>query len=736
MNEKEMKAREYQQNIFLKAIKKNSLVVLPTGLGKTFIAYLLAKYRLNQHKNTKALILAPTKPLVEQHLETFSSLGEVNILNGSIKKEKREKIWNESDVICATPQTIENDIINGQYDFKRVSLIVFDEAHRAKGKYSYTFLSKEYLKEAVYPRVLALTASPGSKRDDIVEILDNLGIEHIEYRTQNHPDVKKYTHERDLKYKNVELPEKFKIIQSKIKSFLNKKEKQISQFDGFAGFRLTRRNLLNAQKKVRALISQGESKDYFKLISILAQCMKIEHAQNLLETQGLDQFEEFMNNLKFDDTTKAAKNIFKDEDILKAYEIMNELLEKDIVHPKYDKIKEIVENNKDKKMIIFTQYRNSAYRVKDLIGDKLRAEVFIGQSKKRGKGLKQKEQIQMVEDFRNDKIDVLISTSVGEEGLDIPSVGLVVFYEPVPSGIRAIQRKGRTARHDKGKIIVLVTKGTRDEAYRWSSHHKEKKMYKILKELKTDIVKDYNKKKHKTLDSFEFQNNSSDDEEVIMYVDSREKNSSILRNLKKRKVNIKRVQMDIGDYQLSERCVVEYKSREDFINSLVDGRLLKQLKSMKSYKKPIIIVEGTEDIYSIRKVHQNAIRGLISTITVDFEIPLIYTKNSVDTSGYLYMIAKREQKKLGKKFMPHTEKKTGSLFSEIRYVVSSLPGIGPTLAIPLLKKFRTIKNLVNSTQKDLEMVELIGKKRTKRLQEVFNTDFFKDYDSSYKESGD
>ncbi len=729
MNEKEMKAREYQQNIFLKTIRKNTLVVLPTGLGKTFIAYLLAKYRLNQYKGTKALILAPTKPLVEQHLKTFSSIGKASILTGSIKKEKRKEIWDDSDIICATPQTIENDIINGEYNFKKTSLIVFDEAHRAKGKYSYTFLAKEYLKEANYPRVLALTASPGSKREKVIDIIENLGIEQIEYRTKKHPEVKKYLHQRELKYKEVKLPKGFKKIQKNLKKFLKTKEKEISKFDGFKRFNITKRNLLNAQKKVRALISQGESKDYFKLISIIAQAMKIEHAQNLLETQGLDQFEDFMNKLKFDDTTKAAKEIFKDQDIIESYKVMNKLLETNINHPKYDKVKEIVEKNTNKKIIIFTQYRDSAYRIKELIGDKLKCTVFIGQSKKRGKGLKQKEQKEIIERFRNDEIDVLISTSVGEEGLDIPSVGLVIFYEPVPSGIRAIQRKGRTARHEKGKIIVLVTKGTRDEAYRWSSYHKEKRMYKILKELKEDIVVENKKKNHKTLDEFNTNKNS---EEVVINVDSREKNSSILRSLKKRKVNINRTQMDIGDYQLSERCIVEYKTKEDFINSLVDGRLLKQLKGMTSYEKPIIIVEGNEDIYSIRKVHQNAIRGLISTITIDFGIPIIYTKNSVDTSGYLYMIAKREQKKLGKEFMPHNEKETGNLFSEIRYVVSSLPGIGPTLAIPLLKKFRTIKNLVNSTEKDLEMVDLIGKKRTKRLQKVFNTDFFKDYHSSYE----
>ena len=147
-----------------------------------------------------------------------------------------------------------------------------------------------------------------------------------------------------------------------------------------------------------------------------------------------------------------------------------------------------IEENPDGKIMVFTQYRDTC----DMLVEKLsrvkdaRVTKLIGQSKG---GLKQKEQIKLLEDFRNGIYNVLVSTSVGEEGLDIASTDMVVFYEPIPSEIRTIQRRGRTGRKDIGEVYVLVAKGTRDEVFEKTSEKKEQLMKENLKKVNEVLMK-------------------------------------------------------------------------------------------------------------------------------------------------------------------------------------------------------------------------------------------------------
>ena len=176
--------RLYQETILATANCKNTLVVLPTGMGKTGIALLLAIQRMKSYPNSKIVFLAPTKPLAEQHRQTFEKnldidSSELNVFTGFVKPEKRAELWGKSRIIFGTPQGLENDLISEKISLKEVSLMIFDEAHRATGDYSYNFIAKQYLKKADYPRILALTASPGSDSEKIEEICKNLGIEDV-----------------------------------------------------------------------------------------------------------------------------------------------------------------------------------------------------------------------------------------------------------------------------------------------------------------------------------------------------------------------------------------------------------------------------------------------------------------------------------------------------------------------------------------------------------------------------
>jgi len=169
---------------------------------------------------------------------------------------------------------------------------------------------------------------------------------------------------------------------------------------------------------------------------------------------------------------------------------------------------------------------------------------------------------------------------------------------------------------------------------------------------------------------------------------------------------------------------VEFKTVEDFVNSLIDGRLLPQIKELKnSFSKPLLIIEGKDDIYSVRNVHPNSIRGMLSSIAIDFGVPILFSRDVKETASYLYLIAKSEQEELGKEFSPHGSRKPMTLKEQQEYIVSALPGIGIGLAKPLLRKFKTVKKLINAKPEKLEKVEKIGPKKAKKICDVVDGEY-------------
>ncbi|NQU98378.1 DEAD/DEAH box helicase family protein [Candidatus Woesearchaeota archaeon] len=731
---KDVKPRTYQESIFNTTTKKNTLVVLPTGLGKTMISLLLTAHRLINYPKSKILVLAPTKPLVEQHLKTFKkhlNIKEEKIVlfTGLIKPDKRAELWKQARVVISTPQGIENDIITKRIFLEDVSLLVFDEAHRAVGDYAYVFVAKQYEKQSKHTKILGLTASPGSEKAHIEEVCQNLFIENLEIRTEEDSDIKPYVQEMDVKWVEITFPENLKFIKSAFEQFVKNKLNEVKKLGYLYGqvSNYTKKALLGLQADLRGRISSGE-KDFniLRSISLLAEVMKVQHALELLETQGLEPLQKYIEKLETQaktGTVKAVKNLMNDAIFLKAKQGLLKLIEEGEEHPKIDSLKKLmkeeVEKKENIKAIIFTQYRSSALKIKKVLNEcSLKSKIFIGQNKKDETGLTQKEQKEIIEEFSEGKFNCLISTSVGEEGLDIPQVDLVVFYEPIPSAIRSIQRRGRTGRLKEGRVIVLMTKNTRDEAYRWSSHHKERKMHNNLRKLKEKFskIEFMETKNEEKLTSF------IEELKIKIVVDQRERGSKIIKKLVEKGVTIDLQQLAVGDYLLSEEVAVEYKKKKDFVNSIIDGRLLQQIRELTSYVKPLLIVEGEEDIYSQRNIHQNAIRGMLSTIAVSYRIPIIYTKNEHDTAELLYVIAKREQDPEKKVFQMHTAKPL-SLKEQQEYIVSSIPGIGGKLAKPLLKKFKSVKKIVNAKEYSLKKIALIGEKKAKKIRETLDLEY-------------
>ena len=728
---KEFKPRIYQETILNTTVRYNTLVVLPTGLGKTAISMMLAEQRMGNYPNSKVLILAPTKPLAEQHLQTFKKFmnheeGELVLFTGLVKPEKRQELWKNAKVVFSTPQGLENDIISNKIDITDVSLMVFDEAHRAVKGYSYVWVAERYMKKAKYPKILGLTASPGSDMESIAEVCKNLHIEEVELRTDKDEDVKPYIQEVEVEWIPVELNDEINTVRKYLINCYRSKLKEIEELGtaqrNLAG--ISKKELISLQAHLHGDIARGE-KTYqvLKSVSLIAEALKTEHAIELIETQDINSLQKYLETLKHqaaNSKVQAVKNLVSDVNFRNAAAKNSMLIEREVKHPKMIRLKELLKEefskNKDFKTIIFTQFRDTGAKIVEEIKEIANARLFVGQQKKSSTGMSQKQQIEVLNEFREDKFNVIVMTSVGEEGLDIPSVDQVIFYEPIPSAIRTIQRRGRTGRLEKGKVSVLVTKGTRDEAYRWSSHHKEKRMHRILKDIKKKI----------NLGAQEGLKRYVNEEGALVFADHREKNNGIVKQLIDAGCEIRLSQLESADYVVSDRTGIELKTAKDFVDSIIDGRLMSQLGELKrNYDRPLIIIEGEEDIYSMRKIHPNAIRGMLANISISYGIPILHTKNPKETASLIWVIARREQEKRGKEFSPHSEKKAMTFSQQQEYVVSSFPNIGPVIAEELLKHFKTIKNLVNATQEELEKVEKVGKKKAKDLKELFEREYEK-----------
>jgi Fanconi anemia group M protein len=493
--------RKYQQAIFETCTKKNCLVVLPTGIGKTLIALMLTIERLEKYPGEKVLFLAPTRPLAEQHLSYFQKhlpelFASMELFTGSLPPSKRKKAWQVADIIFSTPQCIANDIKKSLYDLSEVCLLIQDEAHRCIKNYDYNYVAKKYQEQASHPRILGLTASPGSDSSRIQQICKNLSIEDVELRNRDSEDVSPYIQELEFEKVLVPFPPELEEIRQTLKSLFNSYTEELKKRHVLFG-PITKTNLIALQKKIMASIARGNKHfNYLLAASACAQAIKIQHALELLETQTLSSFNNYLKNL-FDQASKeksrGVKRLVAKPEFNFAFMSSTELLAKSFEHPKTQVLLDIIKEtqNPKTKTIIFTQFRETATMLcKNLNSLKsIKAKIFVGQAKRAGLGLSQKEQKSILKDFEAGKINCLVATSIGEEGLDIPEVNSVIFYEPIPSAIRAIQRAGRTARLMPGKLIILITRGTRDESFYYVSRAKQRKMHKAINHIKETLSK-------------------------------------------------------------------------------------------------------------------------------------------------------------------------------------------------------------------------------------------------------
>ncbi|MBO8180734.1 MAG: DEAD/DEAH box helicase [Archaeoglobus sp.] len=722
IRENTIERRMYQISIAATALTKNTLVVIPTGLGKTTIAALVIASRLLNEEG-KVLFLAPTKPLVEQHarfLKKVLKVEEIVSLSGEVSPEKRRELWGSARIIVSTPQVIENDLLAGRISLEDVILIVFDEAHRAVGNYAYVFIAKEYLRTARKPLILAMTASPGSDPERIMEVIQNLGIEAIEVRTEWDDDVALYVGKKRIEWLKVDIPEEMKEVKEKLEECVKIRFKRLRDLGIEVPENSSKRDLLALQEALQVEAAESGSSEIFEALSILAEILKLQHAIELIETQGVKAVKSYLRKLIREATSrggsKAAKSIVNDPIFKKAVLALSKCKAE---HPKLEKLKEVLkkqfEKNPDSRVIVFTNYRDSAEMLVNELSPLFPVAKFVGQaSRDNDKGMRQREQIETLDKFRKGEYKVLVATSVGEEGLDIPSTDLVVFYEAVPSEIRAIQRKGRTGRGREGRIVVLVTKGTRDEAYYYSSMKKERKMYDKILEIKRMLDR-----KQRSLGEYTL----AEETGVKVIVDSRELRSEVVKHLRDLGARIELRNLEVADYIVSDRVAVERKTVEDFLNSIIQkDRLFSQVAKMKSaYSRPVIVIEG-ENLYR-GGMHPNAVRGAIASLVIDFGIPVLRTSSPKETAELIFAMARREQEEKRRGVVEHAAKTKRTLKEEQEYIVSSISNVGSVIAKNLLDYFQTIENIATADEEELAKVPKVGKKIAKRIRRVMTTPY-------------
>jgi len=487
--------RAYQVNIARACLERSTLVVLPTGMGKTVVAA-MAIAEILRRRGGKVLFLAPTKPLVEQHAASLRDLlvvERIALFTGeATSPEERDLLWRENKIVVSTPQVIRNDVRAERFTLDDVSLIVFDEAHRAVGDYAYVDVAAAY-REVPGRLVLGMTASPGASAAKILEVCGHLGITAVEIRTESDADVVPYVHELQVDKVPVDAPDVAKEIRALLEVVFDEQVERLKKVGFLAGKpRPTLKDLLAVGDEARERLDAG-TKDgrMYGAMTAQAIAMKANHAIELAETQGLGSVRSYFEKMEADARSKADVQFLKHEKVVQAMRLARET---DVEHPKLAKtawiVREELLRKPDAKIIVFAHYRETADRVtKELERiPGVRPVRFVGQAS-RGEdiGLSQKAQVEILDRFRAGTVNVIVATSIGEEGLDIPQVDLVVFYEPVPSEIRTIQRRGRTGRSAAGRVVMLVTRDTRDEAYFYSARRKERKMHVELDRLRREL---------------------------------------------------------------------------------------------------------------------------------------------------------------------------------------------------------------------------------------------------------
>ena len=462
--------------------------------------------------------MAPLKPLVAQQAKACQEyvpiLSEhIAELTGKVPPPKRKQLWESKRVFFLTPQILQNDLQTGVCDASNIVCMVMDEAHHAQGNYAYCKVVTQVEQKTKHFRILALTATPGSDKRAIQQVIDNLRISKMEVRTEQSIDVMKYVHQRKVDVVKVSLGEEIEDLKelfiSVVEEYVQWLHSQKVLFQDNAR-KISSYTLTKAKKKYEATHNTGNS-----LTSTISAKFNIliglYHSYQQLTTHGIATFAKGIK--KFYDKAGESKSVIRRRvatspdfarllSAIQKYSSVDNGNELDIqrkMHPKFRKLEEIVSEHFingsngttiiDSRIMIFCQFRETVNEIVKLLDHltAVRATAFLGQSGAKGnKGMSQKEQQAVLDKFKSGFYNTLVCTCIGEEGLDIGEVDLIICFDTQNSPTRTVQRMGRTGRKGDGRCVILVSEGTEATSYT-NSKSKKKRVFNDLENNLTNF---------------------------------------------------------------------------------------------------------------------------------------------------------------------------------------------------------------------------------------------------------
>ena len=477
--------REYQFRIVNEALFQNTLVCLPTGLGKTFIAAVIMLNFYRWFPKSKVIFIAHTRALVCQQIEACHTMAgipkeDMCELTGQVNPTVRVESWLSKRVFFLTPQVLTNDIARHICPAASIRCIIFDEAHKAQGNSPYVQVMQSVSKYTHRFRSIGLTASPGRTLKAIQTVIDNLHISRIEVRTESDPDVKPYLHNKTSDVVVVPLGPAVQSIKEQFLPFLryhiNKLVTMKFFYDrgaeGVSPFQL-----LASREKMRASQGQYDPNNVAAAESSFAAAIVLSKAYYQLVTQGIAPFERDVKRITEEGMRPTAPRYKREMVLSEEWKVFMAFVDKSFAettkdaglgHPKMMKLKEVISDHfarhsgTSTRVIVFATFRETVKEITHMLSFArgVHPVAFVGQSTGRsGSGLKQKDQLDTLNKFRGGTFNVLVATVIGEEGLDIGEVDLIVCYDCNSSPTRLIQRFGRTGRKRDGRVVVLVAEG-------------------------------------------------------------------------------------------------------------------------------------------------------------------------------------------------------------------------------------------------------------------------------------
>ena len=491
-----VEARAYQLEAVDEALTSSMLLVMPTAAGKTAVIWMAIANKLSE-ENGRVILIAPTVGLVDQHLRSIRdvlSLEEEAIsITGQIPPSSRVGLWGASRLIIATPKVLVNDVENDVLRLSEFSLLVIDEAHHCTGEHAMAMVCDYYTSSSSSPHILGATASPGHSPDSVREICIRTGASRIHIRNSDEEMLKGYLSELEIREISVRVPEEMKELAQPFviwQQGIVDRQRRLGRYilPGMISFA----GLSSAMDRSRSAIGRGEVSGY-QSVSQIAIAMRLHHLINCLLSQGVSASREYLERLENGDDSnkKTVRDFLRDPRVRDLLEKLDGMVE---IHSKIGAVRRMVRErlrrDPNSRVIVFANYRDTIASLESSLEglDGVKATRFVGQSARGGRqGLSPKEQVGVLNEFRNGGANVLLATSIGEEGLDIPSADLVIFYEPVSSEIRTIQRRGRTGRQRLGEVIVLIAEGTRDEGAKAAAVRREENMQRAVHRVRRSL---------------------------------------------------------------------------------------------------------------------------------------------------------------------------------------------------------------------------------------------------------